>query len=114
MNTTARYRANDRDRSLARLQALTVGTAVVSAAAVGAFGALAAWTHPGKTALGAASATSEYTTANGGVSSTGTTDASSAGSSTTSSFGSSTVSGFGSFGQASSVFGGAQVTSGGS
>ncbi|MEA2623314.1 MAG: hypothetical protein QOH61_2224 [Chloroflexota bacterium] len=47
MKTSARLTGSQRDRAFARLRSITVGTAVASTAAAGAFGFLAVQTNPG-------------------------------------------------------------------
>lgn len=112
MNTTARLSAADRNRSLARLRSLTVGTTVLSVAAVGGFGALAGFSHPGATAA-ASTTTTGYA-----VAADSTTSAvSNAGSDTSSSTSSSTGSTSGLQAvqvPATTSSGTAQVTTGGS
>jgi hypothetical protein len=47
MNATSRRAVADRDRAIARLRTLTLGTTIASIAAVGAFGAVAAVSYSG-------------------------------------------------------------------
>ena len=47
MNATSRRNPADRDRGVARLRLLTIGTSVASVVAVGAFGAVAALSYSG-------------------------------------------------------------------
>jgi hypothetical protein len=42
MNVTSRRSPDDRDRAVARLRAITIGTSIASVAAVGGFGIVAA------------------------------------------------------------------------
>jgi hypothetical protein len=47
MKTAARRSSGDRDRAVARLRALTIGSSIAGIAAVGGFGALAAVSYDG-------------------------------------------------------------------
>src|SRR5258705_6881639 len=88
MKTAARRSPGDRDRAVARLRALTIGTSIASVAAVGAFGALAAISYDGSTSdvTTAAIVSTDTSTSAGGTSSTtsGSTSTSSGASSATS------------------------------
>lgn len=57
MKTAARLTATQRNRALGRLRTLTVGTALASTAATGAFGYLAVVTNPGTQVTGDSSTT---------------------------------------------------------
>ena len=77
MTTATRRSPIDRDRAIARLRAITIGTTIASAAAVGGFGIIAARSHDGSStavttaALDSATATGRTTTTD--PSTTGTT-----------------------------------------
>jgi hypothetical protein len=47
MNVTSRRSPDDRDRAVARLRAITIGTSIASVAAVGGFGIVAAQSYSG-------------------------------------------------------------------
>ena len=49
MSSTPRRSATDRDRAIARLRTITIGTSLAGVAAVGAFGAIAAASYDGTT-----------------------------------------------------------------
>ena len=78
MKTPARRTPADRDRAVARLRAITIGTSLASIAAVGGFGAMAALTYDG-TSIGATTAAvvtadnATTTSTTGTSSTTGTT-----------------------------------------
>jgi hypothetical protein len=69
MKTTARRSPADRDRAVARLRALTIGTSIAGVAAVGGFGTMAALSYDGASSgtVGA------IVTADGGTTTSGTT-----------------------------------------
>jgi len=72
MKTAARRSPADRDRAVARLRALTIGSSIASIAAVGGFGAVAALSHDGTSTdvTTAAIVSTDTTTATTGTSST--------------------------------------------
>ena len=73
MKTTARRSPADRDRAVARLRALTIGFSIVSTAAVGGFGALAALSYDGSsTAITTAAIVTTNTSTTSGSSTTPT------------------------------------------
>jgi hypothetical protein len=71
MKTAARRSPADRDRAVARLRALTIGTSIASFAAVGGFGAMAALSYDGTT--GGITTAAAVTTDNATTTTTGTT-----------------------------------------
>jgi hypothetical protein len=74
MKTAARRSPGDRDRAIARLRALTIGSSIAGIAAVGGFGALAAASYDGSaTGITTAAVTTDTSTADGGTSTTNTT-----------------------------------------
>ena len=77
MKTAARRSPADRDRAVARLRALTIGTSIASVAAVGGFGAMAALSYGGTSTditTAAVTAAGSTTTTDGRTSTTtGTT-----------------------------------------
>jgi hypothetical protein len=70
MKTPARRSPADRDRAIARLRLLTIGTGIASVAAVGGFGAMAARSYDGTSG---GTATTAIVTADGGTTTSGTT-----------------------------------------
>jgi len=86
MKTVARRSSADRDRAVARLRALTIGSSIASIAAVGGFGAMAALSYHGTSAeikTAAVTTAGSTTTTDGGTSTT--TGAATTGSTTTNS-----------------------------
>lgn len=76
MKTATRRSPADRDRAVARLRALTIGTSIASIAAVGGFGAVAAQSYGGaSTDITTAAVTNagSTTTTDGGTPTSGTT-----------------------------------------
>ena len=77
MKTAARRSPADRDRAVARLRALTIGSSIASIAAVGGFGAIAAHSYGGASTditTAAVTTAGSTTTTDGGTSTTtGTT-----------------------------------------
>jgi hypothetical protein len=74
MTTAARRSPADRDRAVARLRALTLGTSLASLVAVGGFGALAALSYDGTSGdiVTAVAVTTDNATTTAGISTTGT------------------------------------------
>jgi hypothetical protein len=79
MKTAARRSPRDRDRAVARLRALTIGSSIASIVAVGGFGAVAALSYDGTTSeiTTAAIGSTDTSGSTSGTSSTTTTDTSS-------------------------------------
>src|SRR3954451_8166476 len=74
MKTAARRSPGDRDRAIARLRALTIGSSIAGVAAVGGFGALAAASYDGSTTGITTAAVTSDTSATGAGTSTTTSD----------------------------------------
>ena len=73
MKTAARRSPADRDRAVARLRALTIGSSIASIAAVGGFGAMAALSYGGTSTditTAAVTTAGSSTTTDGGTSTT--------------------------------------------
>jgi len=85
MKTAARRTPADRDRAVARLRALTIGTSIASIAAVGGFSAIAALSYDGTTTdvTTAAIVSTDTTTATTGTTSTTSTTSGSTSTTTT-------------------------------
>ena len=87
MKTAARRSPADRDRAVARLRALTIGSSIASIAALGGFGAMAALSYHGPSTditTAAVTAAGSTTTTDGGTSTTtGTTSTNSTTTTTT-------------------------------
>jgi hypothetical protein len=81
MKTSARRSPADRDRAVARLRILTIGTGIASVAAVGGFGAMAALSYDGTSG---GTATTAIVTADGGSTTSATMTAPSTSTTTTS------------------------------
>ncbi len=78
MKTATRRSPHDRDRAIARLRAITLGTTIASAAAVGGFGVLAARSYDGSSTevtTAALDSTAATTGSDAATSGTTTTDA---------------------------------------
>jgi hypothetical protein len=75
MNATSRRSPGDRDRAVARLRAITIGTSIAIVAAVGAFGVVAAQSYSGGSSdVTTAAATSTTGTSTTTSTSTGTSE----------------------------------------
>jgi hypothetical protein len=79
MNRTRRRSPGERDRAVARLRAITIGTTIAGVAAVGGFGAVAAISYSGGssdviTAAAVTTGTATTTDASGAATSTAATD----------------------------------------
>lgn len=85
MKTATRRSPADRDRAVARLRALTIGSGIASAVAVGGFGALAAVTYRGAsdTIVTAAAVTTTTPSTEAAAAAPTATSTTSSGSSTT-------------------------------
>lgn len=71
MKTAVRRSPMDRDRAIARLRALTIGSSIAGIAAVGGFGALAAASYDGNsTGITTAAVTTDSSTTRNGTPST--------------------------------------------
>lgn len=78
MKTTARRSPADRDRAVARLRSLTIGTSIASLAAVGGFGAMAALSYDGTSGgITTAAVTTDNATSTTGTTTTSSTTTSS-------------------------------------
>lgn len=74
MKTAARRSPADRDRAVARLRALTIGTSIASVAALGGFGAVAALSYTGApTEITTAAITTSGSTTTGSTTTSDTT-----------------------------------------
>jgi len=84
MNAANRSTPADRNRAVARLRALTIGTTIAGVAAVGAFGTLAAVSYSGHATGATADVDGSTTSVSSGTSSSSTSSSSnSSGASTT-------------------------------